>query len=140
MPRHNINEMLAAAQARLVRLTPAEAALRMRDGWTPVDVRAAELRDRHGRIPGAVHAPLNVLEWRVDPASGFQEPALAGRVDRLILICQEGYSSSLAATRLHDLGYPHTTDVIGGFSAWASAGLPAEAEKDAEQLDGAGNE
>src|SRR2546423_1301695 len=110
--------MLAAAQARLARLTPAQAAARVRDGWTLVDVRAADLRERDGNIPGAVHAPLNVLEWRVDPESGAQEPALAGKEQRLILICHEGYSSSLAAQRLNELGYPDTTDVIGGFTAW----------------------
>ena len=124
--RRNINELLAAAQARLARVAPQEAAARARDGWTIVDVRASDLRAEHGRIPGAVHAPLNVLEWRVDAESGDQEPALVEREDRLILVCQDGYSSSLAAIRLHELGYPNTTDVIGGFVAWHAAGLPVE--------------
>src|SRR5207245_2097092 len=66
------------------------------------------------------------LEWRVDPESGHQDPALAGRADRLILICREGYSSSLAAVRLHEIGFANTTDVIGGFAAWAAAGLPVQ--------------
>jgi len=135
MARRTITDVLAAAQARLRRLTPEQAADRVRDGWTLVDVRAEDLRARHGRIPGAVHAPLNVLEWRVDPDSGSQEPTLAGNEDRLILICQEGYSSSLAAVRLHELGYPNTTDVIGGFSAWSSAGLPVRTEEDRDGLD-----
>jgi len=100
----------------------------MHEGWTLVDVRASDLRARDGVIPGAVHAPLNVLEWRVDPASGAQEPALAGKEDRLILFCQEGYSSSLAAVRLHGLGFANATDVIGGFVAWAAAGLPVLAQ------------
>jgi ADP-ribose pyrophosphatase YjhB (NUDIX family) len=124
VPRRNINDVLAAARARLARLTPAEAAARMREGWTLVDVRALDLRARDGWIPGSVHAPLNVLEWRVDPESGAHEPALAGHEDRLILICHEGYSSSLAAVRLRSLGFEDTTDVIGGFSAWRAAGLP----------------
>jgi rhodanese-related sulfurtransferase len=128
MPRRTINDVLADAQARLRRVTPEQAAVRVREGWTLVDVRASDLRALHGRIPGAVHAPLNVLEWRVDPASGAQEPALAGREDRLILFCHEGYSSSLAAVRLHELGYRNTTDVIGGFRAWVKAGLPLETE------------
>ena len=127
MTRRNINDVLVAAQAKLARVTPAQAAERVRDGWTIVDVRAADLRERHGWIPGSVHAPLNVLEWRVDPASGAQERALAGHEDRLILICHEGYSSSLAAVRLQELGYANTTDVIGGFTAWAAAGLPVHA-------------
>lgn len=122
--RRNIKDTLAAAQAQLARVTPAEAAARMADGWTLVDVRAADLRARDGWIPGSVHAPLNVLEWRVDPESGVQEPMLAGREDRLILFCQEGYSSSLAAIRLKALGFEATTDVVGGFVAWRAAGLP----------------
>jgi 8-oxo-dGTP diphosphatase len=123
VPRRDINNVLAAAQAKLARVTPEQAAARMREGWTLVDIRATDLRARDGWITGSVHAPLNVLEWRVDPESGAQEPALASHEDRLILICQEGYSSSLAAVRLQELGYPNTTDVIGGFSAWRAAGL-----------------
>jgi rhodanese-related sulfurtransferase len=126
VPRRNINDVLAAAKARLERLTPAQAAARSHEGWTIVDVRAADVRERDGCIPGAVHAPLNVLEWRVDPESGHQEPALAGKEDRLILVCHEGYSSSLAAIRLHELGYTETTDIVGGFRAWTAAGLPVE--------------
>lgn len=125
--RRNINDALADAQAQLARLTPAEVLARMGDGWTLVDVRAADLRARDGWIPGSVHAPLNVLEWRVDPESGAQEQTLAGREDRLILICQQGYSSSLAAVRLRALGFENTTDVIGGFTAWRAAGLPVHA-------------
>jgi rhodanese-related sulfurtransferase len=99
----------------------------MREGGaTLVDTRDGDARSRDGRIPGAVHIPLSVLEWRVDPTSGHQSPALAGREDRLVLICHEGYSSSLAAVRLHDLGFPNTTDVVGGFVAWVAAGLPVE--------------
>jgi rhodanese-related sulfurtransferase len=117
---------LAAAQARLSRLTPGEAAAAVRKGRVLVDTRDADLRAREGRIPGAVHIPLSVLEWRVDPTSGHQSPALAGHEDDLVLICHEGYSSSLAAVRLQELGFEKTTDVIGGFVAWAAAGLPVE--------------
>jgi rhodanese-related sulfurtransferase len=134
MPRRTINDVLADAQARLRRVTPEQAAVRVREGWTLVDVRASDLRVRDGQIPGAVHAPLNVLEWRVDRASGAQDPALAGREDRLILFCHEGYSSSLAAVRLHELGFPNTADVIGGFKAWVDAGLPLETEQQRDGL------
>jgi len=124
--RRNIDQVLAAARARLRRLTPAEAAVAVQDGATLVDTRDGDVRTREGTIPGAVHAPLSVLEWRVDPESGHQDPAFAGKEDRLILICREGYSSSLAAIRLHELGFVNTTDVIGGFAAWVKAGLPVE--------------
>jgi rhodanese-related sulfurtransferase len=124
--RRGIDEILAAARARLSRLTPAEAAAAMRGGATLVDTRDASIRSRDGSIPGSIHIPLTVLEWRVDPTSGYQSAALAGREDRLILICHEGYSSSLAAVRLHELGFDNTTDVIGGFVAWAADGLPVD--------------
>ena len=124
--RRNIDEVLAAARARLRRLTPAEAASAIRDGAVLGDTRDADVRARKGTIPGAVHAPLSVLEWRVDPDSGSQDPALAGKEDQLILICREGYSSSLAAIRLHELRLVKTMDVIGGFAAWVAAGLLVE--------------
>lgn len=95
-------------------------------GATLVDTRSNDLRLRDGVISGAIHVPLSVLEWRVDAASGHPSPALAGRTDRLILICRDGYSSSLAALRLRELGFGATTDVIGGFRAWFAAGLPVQ--------------
>src|SRR6266550_908332 len=128
MSRRTVNDLIAAARSQLHRLSPEQAVDRMHEGWTLVDVRASDLRARNGVIPGAVHAPLNVLEWRVDPISDAQEPALAGHEDRLILFCQEGYSSSLAAVRLQELGFADTTDMIGGFAAWAAAGLPVQAQ------------
>ena len=124
MKGRGIGEVLEEAQARLRRLTPTEAANAMREGATLIDTRDGDLRSRDGHIPGSVHVPLSVLEWRVDPTSGHQSAAVAGHEDRLVLICHEGYSSSLAAVRLHDLGFANTTDVIGGFVAWAAAGLP----------------
>ena len=118
--------MLAAARARLRRLTPADAAAAIRAGRVLVVTRDGDVRARDGRIPGSVHIPLSVLEWRVDPTSGHQSAALAGHEDDLILICHEGFSSSLAAVRLQELGFENTTDVVGGFVAWAADGLPIE--------------
>lgn len=124
--RRTIDDMLRDARARLDRLTPEAAYRAAQEGWILVDVRAGDLRARDGVIPGALHAALNVLEWRVDPASGYQHRELVGHDGRLILICAEGYSSSLAAVRLQELGFPLATDVIGGFEAWRDAGLPVE--------------
>ena len=107
-------------------LTREEAAAAMHQGSVLVDTRDGELRSRDGSIPGSVHIPLSVLEWRVDPTSGHQSAALAGHENKLILICHQGYSSSLAAVRLHELGFEDTTDVIGGFVAWAAAHPPVE--------------
>jgi rhodanese-related sulfurtransferase len=126
MTRRTIAEILAEAQAKLRRLSPEAAFAAMRDGWTLVDTRDRDGIARDGAIPGALSIPLSVLEWRVDPQSPTHAPALAGLEERVILICQDGYSSSLAALRLHELGFTATTDVIGGFVAWRAAGLPVE--------------
>lgn len=137
MGRRNINDVLAAAQARLPRLTPVEAAAAARDGATLVDTRSNDVRLQEGVIPDAIHVPLSVLEWRVDAASGYPSPALAGRTDRIVLICRDGYSSSFAALRLRELGFTETTDVIGGFGAWVAAGLPVIAVEDRPSVFGA---
>ena len=124
MTRRTIDHVLADAQRRLARLGPAQAWERAQDGWLIVDTRSADDRRERGVIPGSVHAPLSVLEWRVDPTSGHQDPAIVGHEDRLIVLCADGYSSSLAALRLWEIGYAATTDVIGGIGAWIDAGLP----------------
>jgi len=128
-----IEERLAEAQARIRRYSPTEAA----DGDVlVVDLRSQDVRERDGIIPGSVHVPLSVLEWRCDQRSGFANPILAGRM--LVLACDHGYSSSLAAERLLALGI-EAGDVIGGFEAWREAGLPvAPARPAASGLPGMG--
>jgi rhodanese-related sulfurtransferase len=123
--RATINDLLAAARARLSRLGPAEALAAVQDGAVIVDIRSERDRERDGVIPGALFFPRNVLEWRVDPASGHSDPALGNALQRrIILVCNEGYQSSLAAATLQDLGFAHATDLAGGFRAWCAAGLP----------------
>lgn len=122
--RRTITEVLAEAQGRLRRMTPAEAWAAMAEGWLLLDTRSADDRSARGAVPGSLHVPLSVLEWRVDPASGSSEPAIAGREERLIVLCADGCSSSLAALRLHEIGFTGATDVIGGFTAWLEQGLP----------------
>jgi rhodanese-related sulfurtransferase len=125
MGRRTINDLLADARAGLDRLQPAEAHAAMGDGAVLIDTRSEELRRRDGTIPGAVHVPLSVLFWRLDPASGHDDPALSQSLERqLILVCDHGYSSSLAAATLRELGFTRATDVDGGYQAWLSAGLP----------------
>ena len=113
-----IQKMLAEARARIVRLSPSEAAA---SEALIVDTRSNDEREREGIVPGSVHVPLSVLEWRADQSSGYANPALAER--KLILLCAHGYSSSLAASRLVDLGVD-AGDLDGGFEAWREAGLP----------------
>jgi rhodanese-related sulfurtransferase len=120
----SIDEVLAAARARLDRLSPEEAARAFEDGALLVDTRPLEQRRREGEIPGALLVERNVLEWRLDPASSARIPEATDHDVVMIVVCSEGYSSSLAAASLQDLGLRHATDVIGGFKAWRSAGLP----------------
>jgi rhodanese-related sulfurtransferase len=122
--RQTIGGLLEAARARLERLEPASAHEAQGAGALVIDTRCAELRRETGVIPGSVHVPLSVLYWRMDPTSGPHDPALTDPDRQVILICAHGYSSSLAAATLRDLGYTRATDVIGGFEAWVTAGLP----------------
>jgi rhodanese-related sulfurtransferase len=122
--RRTIHDLLAGARARYRRLTPAEALAAMRAGALLIDTRTDGQRRRDGEIPGALAIDRTVLEWRVDPASGATHPAIGGLDTPLILLCAQGYSSSLAVGSLLDLGASAVTDVIGGFEAWRAAGLP----------------
>jgi rhodanese-related sulfurtransferase len=121
-----IDGLLEAARARLDRVSPAAALDESRKGAILIDTRCAEARRESGVIAGAIHVPLSVLYWRLDPTSGHSNPDIAGRDRRIILFCADGYSSSLAAATLHDLGFEHATDIDGGFNGWAAAGLPVE--------------
>jgi rhodanese-related sulfurtransferase len=124
-PRTTIDQLLAAARRRLRRLDPHAAREAVAAGAVLIDIRAESQRERDGLIPGAHVVARNVLEWRLDPASGHSDPALGDDLDRqFILVCDEGYQSSLAAATLHDLGLRNATDLDGGFQAWRAAGLP----------------
>ena len=118
-----VNELLARARRQLARIEPEQAAAELEDGALLVDIRPAEQR-AEGEIPGATVIERNVLEWRLDPASPSRIAAVAGYDIRLIVICNEGYSSSLVAATLQELGLVNATDVVGGFQAWRAAGLP----------------
>ena len=113
--RQTVGGLLALARARIDRLEPAAAEAALAAGALLIDTRCAELRLESGVIPGSVHVPLSVLYWRMDPSSGHDDPALTNRDRQVILLCAHGYSSSLAAATLLDLGYPRATDVVGGF-------------------------
>ncbi len=126
--RTTIGGLLDAARARLARLEPSAAQAALAEGALLIDTRSADLRRETGVIPGSVHVPLSVLFWRLDPSSESADPSLADPGRRVVLVCAHGYSSSLAAATLLDLGYDRATDVIGGFEAWAAAGLPVARE------------
>ena len=131
--RRTAAELLADAQRRVApRLEPAEAFTALRDGALLVDLRSIDERQRDGVIPGSIHIPRSVLEWRFDPDSGYTNPH--ARLDqRVVVFCAHGYSSSFAAATLRELGCRTATDVVGGFAGWKAAGLPV---LDAEAVDG----
>ncbi|MGP3976771.1 rhodanese-like domain-containing protein [Streptomyces sp. 8N114] len=121
-----IDALLAEARSGLTRLTPRQAAEAQRAGALLVDIRYAALRERDGTIPGALVVERNELEWRLDPTCPYRAPEATGPDVRVVVVCNEGYASSLAARSLHALGLPHATDLTGGFQAWRAAGLPVE--------------
>jgi rhodanese-related sulfurtransferase len=126
MTIQTIDDLLTAARARLDRLTPKAALAEAAAGAVIVDTRCAEARRAKGVIPGSVHVPLSVLYWRLDPTSGHDDKGLSDRGRRIIVVCADGYSSSLAAATLRDLGFERATDLDGGFNGWAASGFPVE--------------
>lgn len=121
-----IDEVLSGARGRLSRLTPRQAQQAAADGAVLVDIRPQAQRLAEGEIPGALVVERNVLEWRFDPLSAARLPA-ADYDLRIVVFCSEGYTSSLAAASLLDLGLHLATDMVGGFRAWQAAGLPVSA-------------
>jgi rhodanese-related sulfurtransferase len=126
MPR-TVDELLTEARARFVRLAPVQAAAAQAAGAVLVDIRGDDQLRTHGCIPGAIRIPRNVLEWRADPTCPACDPRIADLDAIVVIVCQEGYQSSLAASNLHELGFRHATDLEGGFEAWRAEGLPIEA-------------
>jgi rhodanese-related sulfurtransferase len=119
-----IGEVLADARRRLKRLAPRQAYDAMQAGALLVDIRPQAQRAAEGQVPGALVVERNVLEWRLDPASDARLPEAGDYGRQVIVICSEGYASSLAAASLQDLGLANATDLAGGFHAWAGSGLP----------------
>jgi rhodanese-related sulfurtransferase len=118
----SVDELLAAARAGIERLSPQDANARVASGALIVDIRPAWQRENDGEIPGSVIVERNHLEWRLHPASGANLP-LASEGQEWIVVCTEGYTSSLAASALVSLGLP-AADIVGGIEAWRAAGLP----------------
>ena len=120
----SIDQLLADARSRLDRLDPARAVAAAADGAVLVDIRPEAQRREHGELPGSLIIERNVLEWRFDPRSDARLPIADSYDLRVVVVCQEGYTSSLAAAALQDLGLHRATDLAGGYAAWRAAGLP----------------
>ena len=125
-PPASAETLLAAARAGLRRLSPPEAREAMRNGTLLIDIRSDRQRAADGIIPGSHFVARNVLEWRLDPACRHRDPLLGDPSRGLMLICDEGFQSSLAAATLQTYGQREVADVIGGFRAWRAAGLPVQ--------------
>jgi rhodanese-related sulfurtransferase len=120
-----IDEVLERVRAGYRRIEAREAYETAQAGAALlVDIRYAALRDRDGLIPGALVIERNELEWRLDPQGSHRVPEATGHDLNIVVICNEGYASSLAAASLHQLGLHRATDLVGGFQAWRAAGLP----------------
>ena len=126
MTRTTIDQLLREARDRLDRLEPAEAFAAQASGALLIDTRSPDERRRDGVIPGALHVPRTVLEWRLDPETdaAHRNPHVPGLDAHVVVVCAHGYSSSLAAATLQTLGFYRATDLVGGFEAWKKQGLP----------------
>ncbi|MGW1490696.1 rhodanese-like domain-containing protein [Streptomyces sp. NBC_00191] len=121
-----IDDLLERVREDLDRVEPKDAFAEAADGALLVDIRYAALRERDGLIPGALVVERNELEWRLDPRGSHRAPEAVSHDLRVVVICNEGYASSLAAASLRQLGLHRATDLVGGFQAWKSAGLPVQ--------------
>jgi rhodanese-related sulfurtransferase len=125
--RRCIDELLAEARARLDRVDPTSLAAEIDAGAVIVDIRPVEQRTRDGALPTAIVIDRNVLEWRLDPTSTHHIIEIDGYDTRIVIVCNEGYQSSLAAAELRELGLHRATDLIGGFQAWMTVrGSPSD--------------
>ena len=129
MPK-SIDELLEEVRARYIRVDAMTAARERDSGALLVDTRPVEYRREHGEVPGAITIGLDVLEWRLDPQCPSRIAEATDHNLRIILVCRQGYSSSLAVARLLDLGLRRATDVIDGVEGWVAAGLPLTGSPD----------
>jgi rhodanese-related sulfurtransferase len=136
-PRGLLDRLIDEAAGRITRLAAPEAFSASTADGVIIDIRSQDARNRHGVIPGSLHIPRTVLEWRVALDSPWRNLHLGGADQQLILICDHGYSSILAAGNLVQLGFERAGDVIGGFEAWQQSGLPVAPSSHRSSADGA---
>jgi rhodanese-related sulfurtransferase len=124
VPAKTADQVLDEARSRLERLEPHAAYRAAREGARLLDIRSEGQMVRDGLVPDALIIPRNVFEWRLDPSGAFRHPFAPAPEEWTIVVCDEGYQSSLVAATLKDMGFPRATDLIGGFRAWRAADLP----------------
>lgn len=124
--RRTVDHLLADARAGLDRVDPEQARAAVEAGGLIIDIRQTRQRAADGGVPGALYLHRNVLEWRCDPGSDGYDPRVGDLDRRIVVMCDESYTSSLAAVALREIGFSRATDLDGGFQAWRAAGLPVE--------------
>jgi len=129
--RRTLDDLLADARAGLDRVGPQAASDAAAAGGLLVDIRPIAQRRADGQIPGALVIERNVLEWRLAPGSAHRIPEATDADQTVVIVCNEGYASSLAAATLQELGLRNATDLVGGFVAWKAAHLPTIPGSDA---------
>lgn len=122
--RRSVDALLDEAREQIERYTAEEARSRQQQGAWLIDIRPIAQRSQYGTVPDALVIERNVLEWRLDPQCAHRLPEASSYERPIIILCQQGYASSMAAASVRSLGYAHVADVIGGFDAWQQAGLP----------------
>lgn len=122
--RRSVDALLDESRTQIERYTAEEARSYQQQGAWLVDIRPIAQRSQYGQVPDALVIERNVLEWRLDPQCAHRLPEASSYERRIIILCQAGYASSMAAASVRSLGYRHVADVIGGFEAWQQAGLP----------------
>jgi rhodanese-related sulfurtransferase len=127
-----VARLLAECRAGLDRVRPEDLAAELAGGALVVDTRPVEQRERDGELPGAIVIDRNVLEWRLDPTSPHRLEGLDDPHRRVVIVCNEGYSSSLAADTLRRIGLTRATDLVGGFQAWKTATVPPDSSETRE--------
>ncbi len=124
MSPKTVDQLLAEARSRIRRLSPAQTAEALDRGALVIDIRPVAQRHGEGEVPGVRIVERNVLEWRLDPAGPDRLAEVTGYDQQVVVLCSEGYASSLVAATLVEMGFTSAGDLDGGFQAWAAAGLP----------------
>jgi rhodanese-related sulfurtransferase len=121
-----LDRLVSTCRSRIARLAPADVAPALAEGAVLIDIRSSRQRQALGVVPGSIWYHRNVLEWRCEPGGAYQDPAVATAGGRVIVMCQHGFQSSLAAATLVDLGLERAGDLVGGFEGWVATGQAVE--------------
>ncbi len=121
-----LDRLVETCRSRIARVAPADVTPALAAGAVLIDIRSSRQRQALGVVPGSIWYHRNVLEWRCEPGGTYEDPVVARAAGHVIVMCQHGFQSSLAAATLRDLGLEHAGDLVGGFEGWVAAGQPVD--------------